>query len=198
MKHFAHVAPSGQIMMAGTCGDADFVLQQPLSGTSIIESPTPVRHSTHYWDGSGFLTIPPCPGSGLTFHYETGMWEDFRTLDDLRLERRAYVTAQRDITLGGGFTYNGDVYDSNAQSRANISSQARLAVAVGPTFETEWTLANNTLVTLDQGGMLALETAMDEHVATVYAHARALKQTIAAATTPTEIAAVQWGLPVPT
>jgi hypothetical protein len=62
-----------------------------------------------------------------------------------------------------------------------LLSMARLAEEAGTTFSEEFTIANNSVVTLDNVKVRQLAMASAQYVSAVYAHARGLREQIFAA-----------------
>lgn len=62
----------------------------------------------------------------------------------------------------------------------------------GAPFSIDWTLADNTVRTLDAVQMLAVGTAMGEHISVVHAHGRQLREAIWAAEDAAALELLTW------
>ncbi|MDR1701328.1 MAG: DUF4376 domain-containing protein [Sporomusaceae bacterium] len=117
------------------------------------------------------------------------------TLDELKAIKRPQINVIRDAKEQGGFLFNGKSYDSDSISVQRISIAAQNALAakiVNTRFEIDWTLADNSSVTLDADGILGVSQALAVHAATVHSIAKTLKDAVDAATTVEEVDAVTW------
>jgi hypothetical protein len=87
------------------------------------------------------------------------------------------------------------VFDIDAQSQVRLQNAYSLAVdakAAGQPFSIEWTLANDSVVTLNANQMIALGKAVFSHINDLHATARDARQQILAATTVAEVEAIAW------
>lgn len=105
------------------------------------------------------------------------------------------IKLARDAAEFGGFTWDGSRFDSDQISQSRIQGAVQLA-AMGPGFEIDWTLADNSARTLDAAAMFAVGAALGQHVNAQHAKGRDLRTRIDAAT-PEEIEAITWDAPWP-
>lgn len=135
------------------------------------------------------------PGLGWRWDNSTMGWFDTRTLDDLKAAKWAEIRAARDAAEFGGFTWDGDDFDSDGPSQARIMGavqMATLAAMVDQPFSIEWTLASNAVRTLDGGDMAAVGLTLGAHVAQQHETGRSLRAAIDACATAGEVAAISW------
>ena len=117
------------------------------------------------------------------------------TLDSLKLRKWAAIKDRREQVEFGGFTWDGSVFDSDAESQSRIqgaSQLATLAMLSSSNFSVDWTLADNTVRTLSIANMLAVGQAMGVHIMTTHGVGRGLRAAIEAATTTAAVEAVTW------
>jgi hypothetical protein len=122
---------------------------------------------------------------------DTNQLVDVRTMYDFKREKWNEIKRARVDAETGGFECNGHMYDSDAVSQQRISGAVQLAL-MGSGFSIDWTTADNSVVTLDQVGMLSVGVALGAHVQTVFAKGQALRAAIESATTQAEVEAVTW------
>jgi len=133
-------------------------------------------------------------------------WEVANTPDALsgRKERlRLRVNELREELLDEGITVNGVEFQSRPGDRENIAGAlqlATLAASQGQPFSIEWIAKDNTVHTLDFAFIVALGQAVANRKAELIFRGRAVKDQIAAATTPAELPDVELAMqdPVPT
>lgn len=178
---------TGRIVSSGTTQEPERLETDALG--VLIGVSAPVQGS--YVDGGSVVPMAPKPSSNHTFNYTTKQWEDPRTLDDLKGEKWRNIKFNRDGAEYGGFTWDGCVFDSDAISQQRIAGAVQLA-QMNPAFTTVWTLADNTLRTLNAQDMFAVGLALGAHIAGVFAHAQVLRAQIEQATTPAEVDGIHW------
>lgn len=133
------------------------------------------------------VTLNPPPNAEHT--WVGGAWQ--ADVELARAAKRREIDAARDAAIAGGFEFSGVMYDSDAKSIQRISGAVTLSL-LNPAFETQWITYDNSVVTLDAAGLAGLGAAAGAHEAAQIFKARALKDQILAATTPEEIAAINW------
>ena len=140
-----------------------------------------------YFDFSFFkwVTLPPRPSTNHTFDYTAKEWIDARTLETSRALAWSEVKRIRDNIEFGGFTYDGNVYDSDQVS------QGRIIGAASAGIDQTWTLADNTTVELTAQQIKELYAALQAHIASVHERGRIARQLIFNAETKEQVEAVQ-------
>lgn len=137
--------------------------------------------------GSGDVSIQRPPAGFGVVEVPRGVWEaglSTAPLDALQGALWQRVKAARDAAIDGGAATPEGVVDSDALSRSNISGAALgalIAQSAGAPFSVEWTLKDNSVVTLDASAMIALGLAVLAHVNGCHDHARTLREQIEAA-----------------
>jgi len=123
---------------------------------------------------------------------ESGMqWIDPRQLDELKAAQWEAIKVARDAAEFSSFVWDGSEFDADALSQQRIIGAAQLA-EINPTYEVDWTLANNNVRTLNATQMKSVGVALGAHVNAQHVKARGLRQQIQAATTREEVEAVTW------
>jgi len=110
-------------------------------------------------------------------------------------KKKEKINLIRDSKEQSTFSCDGNIYDADSVSvqRISIAVQNAFTAKITDTpFELEWTLADNTTVTLDADGMLGVSQALAVHSATVHSIARQLKEAVDAAATTEELEAIVW------
>lgn len=105
------------------------------------------------------------------------------------------IKAARSAAEAQGFLCNGVRYDSDPASVQRISASvvlAMLAQQAGAPYSIDWTTFDNSTVTLDAAGMIAVGLACGQYIAGIFDQARALRTQIESATTADELDGIQW------
>jgi len=156
----------------------------------------------HYADDqfyiAGYTPVPmgPSPSPAHVFNFITKQWEDPRTLDEIKTLKKSELKVERDREDFGGFEWNGHRFDSNQISQQRIGlaiQEAMFCMSTGLPFSKDWTLENNTVITLTANDMIAVGLAMGQNIRAAHEKYRLLKQQLAAANTIEEIELVNWG-----
>ena len=153
-----------------------------------------VAIATLYWK-EGWRTRPDKPFPIFVWDNELEQWVDPRTLQDFKTAQWAKVKQARALAESAGFTYDGSVFDSDAQSQARINGAVTLALIAkqaNQPYTITWTLKDGTLRTLSADEMIAVGLALGTHVQTGFNKGQQLQQQINAATTKEEIEAITW------
>lgn len=107
----------------------------------------------------------------------------------------AQIKLERDRVEFGTMTWDGSEFDTNMISQQRIQGAVQLAsmsLAANQTFEQDWTLADNSVRTLNASQLVSLGLALAQHVGTAHAIGRGLRAQIFSATTEAEVDAVVW------
>lgn len=163
-------------------GTADQIVASVPDGfTTVVIAP---QRDSDYWNGSSWVDIGTKPAHYMEFDYATKTWTDTRNLADVQKAKWNQVKVARDIFEFSGFTYNGDVFDSDLQSQIRVMG----AVTIGaPTI---WTLKSNELVSLDDQGIVGLGQALADHIQSAHERGRAARKAIYDSTSPEQVDAV--------
>jgi hypothetical protein len=158
-----------------------------------VDAPPGFSTVYRYADGQIIDTGQPLlqPASGWAWSDTAVAWYDARNLEQVKADKWEQIKASRADAEYGGFTWDGSTFDSNLASQQKIMGAVQLA-QLNPAFEIDWTLADNTVRTLDATDMQAAGVALGGHVNTQYVHARTLRQQIDEAATQAEVEAVVW------
>ena len=193
MKHFFVHDADGQVMYAGECADSDLELQGQADGLTSREGEA--KPGKQYWNGVTLQNFPDLPSEHHVWDWATHTYVDPRTLDQIKGQQWEKVKASRDSVEFGGFVWDGSTFDSDQESQSRIQGAAQLATLAtlnNQPFSIDWTLADNSVRTLDASDMIAAGTAMGVHIATTHSIGRTLRIEIDAAVTKEEVEAITW------
>lgn len=117
------------------------------------------------------------------------------TLEVIKDRKWSEIKTNRLSKEYSGFIYNGSKFDSDEASTRRIvgaTTLASLAKTSGQPFSIDWTLADNTVITLDADSMVAVGEALGQYVSSIHAISRNLRDQIENATTEEEVALIHW------
>lgn len=130
--------------------------------------------------------------SGWVWQMPQRVAVDNRTVQQAQCQAWERIKAARAIAEAAPFTCNGLVYDFNFNNITIAAQGAALALASGSPFSVVWTLHDNTTVTLDAQGMIAVGTAMGDTIDTIYNTSRTLRAAIYACWNNTQADEIVW------
>jgi len=165
--------------------------EELLYETSI--SPDDKRESPWVEVVDGRITDEIAPRKGLVFHYVTKSWVDPRPLSKLKSDQWEMIKQARNDAEFGGFLWDGSRFDSDSASQQRIQGMVQIA-NLDPSMLIDWTLADNSVRTLNAEQGVLLGIALAEHVNGQHVKARTLRIEIESATSAEQVAAVVWGL----
>lgn len=114
-------------------------------------------------------------------------------MNELQSQKWNTIKSARDQNLSAGFTWNGKVFDSDPESQARIQGAVQLAgLSNSPDFKVDWTLADNSVITLTASDLAQVGLALGTFVQNVFAQGRALRDQIDAATDQATLDAITW------
>jgi len=155
---------------------------------------TTENDATHYVDiqESSLVAFPAQPHPAFRWDWTQMEWADPRSLDDVKAAKWEEVKRMRSLELEAGFSSQGNPFQCDPESKANIIGACQLAQVVGPSFTITWTCADNSVVILSHAQMIQVGVDMGLHINTMHAIARSLRTQIEEAETVDEIDAVRW------
>lgn len=118
-----------------------------------------------------------------------------RTLEQAKADAIAQINSRRDTLEAAGFEYLGKVFDSDARSVQRISVAvlaAQAAIAAQAPFSIDWTVQDNSVVTLDAEAMVGMPAVLAAYALGLHEHAKGQKVLIEAAGTIEEVEGVIW------
>lgn len=179
-----YILNSDMAIMSILNGSQDVVEQNTPANAAFIDSDAEAS-IFDYWDGDKFVPIGDPPTERSTFDYSTHSWVDLSTLEDIKSQKWTEIKLKRDRLEFGGFTFEGNIYDSDQ------ISQGRIMGAVSAGVDQVWTLADNTTVSLTASKLQQLYVALQAHIARVHERGRIARQLIYEGETKEEVEAIQ-------
>ncbi len=116
-------------------------------------------------------------------------------LDKLKISKWNSIKAKCSNVINTNMSTPYGKFQCSPEDRQNISDTVLLAQTItnmGQTFSMSWTLADNSVVTLDLAAMVNVGLLLGAKVQEAHTIARTLRATIDAATTIEEVHAVVW------
>lgn len=135
------------------------------------------------------------PGYASVWSNITFSWEDLRSLAQQQLDQWELIKSSRNEALTAPLTTLYGVFDADIYSQKNITdaiAMLQTLAASGYPQTIEYTLFDNTVVTLSTAQMVEVGLTLGQRTQQIYATSRSLRVAIDAATTLSEIEAITW------
>lgn len=202
LRRFAYCDQEGNIAIV----TESWVEAAELPGYRRVEVPFTVTDESHWISPAGDpvaytpaqrqakATVPPHPAH---WSNQAMAWVDDRSLSEVREDQWRQIKAAREAAEWGGFDTPFGRFDSDPASQTKIIGAAQLAsiaLAQGAPFNIEWTLQDNTRVSLDAAQMIAVGAALANHVNAIHQRGRQLRAQIEAAATLADLESITWTL----
>lgn len=183
----------------GSCFECDFSMQQFPGGIIVagifkedefyIKNGVPCRYTSDQ-----LARIAQRPNSFSSWSNISMNWIDARTTDEIKITAWLKAKATRNSGEFGSFVWGGHVFDGDesAQRRINLAVMgAQAAIIAGDAdWAIDWTLADNSSVSLSASDMIGVANALGANIAQAHAVARAKRQQIEQAATIEELDAL--------
>jgi hypothetical protein len=115
-------AATGAVKRFGSCPDSSWQYQCQ-AGELIVAGLYP--DDQFYWDAQAgaMAALPPSPGPYHRWDAATKVWNDSRSLDQLKAVRQVEIEARRDAMINEPIVYQGANLDADATAQRNISTK---------------------------------------------------------------------------
>ncbi|MBC7618011.1 MAG: DUF4376 domain-containing protein [Candidatus Saccharibacteria bacterium] len=189
MKFTIYDTATGRVLYGGETQDPS-VLVQP--GQAVL----PDQDFTNGWIADGVnYPLPAVPTPFHVFNYTTKQWEDPRTLQDRKDAKWAEIKQAREAAIDSPLITPYGVFDAYPDASANIIKSVLLAnnlVDLGYPVAIDFTLADNTVVTLNATGMVQVGLVMAAREQAARTKATTLREQINSATSDVQVGQIVW------
>jgi len=178
--------------------DEDGRITAILSGPTVSKLPpenaievteADVTVTSHYVSNGILTEYPEKPSGAYVFNFSAELWElDLNLAKDLKW---AEIKRSRASEEFGSFIWGTYTFQCDEVSQRRIQGAVQLA-AIDPNFTVDWTLLDNSVITLTSAQMIEVGQTLASHVNALHVKARGLRSDIDAATTEAEISAITW------
>lgn len=146
---------------------------------------------------TGVTVWPTAPRYGAVLQYSAGslVWSDGRTLTDLKDEAWGLIKGIREAIKVADLVTPYGVFDCALKDQTNITNAILLAqtlVGLGLPANTDFTLANNTTVTLTVSELITVGLLLGQRVQLAHSQGRDLRTRIYAASSAAELELIEW------
>jgi len=148
-----------------------------------------------YVFNGALVDMPPQPSHHHVFNYTTKQWEDPRTLQDFKDQQWSAIKQARSSAIDAPLVTPYGTFDSDAAGRTSITDAVLLAnnlTAMSMPVAIEFTLSDNTSVTLNAEQMVHVGMLLGQKVQTAHPRSQTMRAQIETATTVAEVEAVVW------
>lgn len=204
----AGVWPNEQSHANGNKPMGEFTLRTKfpaISETNLIDIHS--RFNAHNWEDAvagedyyitataNIAATPARPSPNHAWDWATHSWQDMRALETVKESTWAAMKLAREATIDAPLATPYGAVDSKAKDRTNITDAVLLLqtlAAIGQPTTIDFTMADNTTVTLDTTQMVTVGLLLGQKVQTAHSRARVLRAAIDDATTIAQLEALTW------
>lgn len=120
------------------------------------------------------------------------VWVETATLAEARANAWSAVKAARDEAEAAHFEFEGSWYQPDVKNITGAVLASLLAAARGMSFVRDWTLADNSVLSLTGEQVQALGLVLTDRIDAIHQRSRTLRDLIDNATTPAEAYGYTW------
>lgn len=182
---------TGVIAQINLAGSVDDVLAICGAGQNAVEVAPDVQDDTHYIVGGNAAPYPPKLLPMATWDIKTVAWVDPRSLSARQDEKWAQAKAERAKASAALLVTPYGTFDADPDSRESLVSaivMLQTLTALGRPAAIDWTLADNSVVTLDTTQLVTVGLLLGQQVQAAFTAARAKRVAIYAAKSVSELA----------
>ena len=198
MNAYIRVDQSGYIMGYMQVPEYDAIFPEDEIWVEIGELPMGLMSSEfkyRYDHDMGSISLsdkPMFPVAPYTFWDEVlGEWTDPRELQEKKDDKWSEIKAARDAEEFSTFTWDSYTFQCDEVSQQRLQG-AVLRAQIDPEQSVDWTLVDNTAQTFTATEIKQVGLALAAHVDSCHVKARQLRAQIEAATSETELTAINW------
>lgn len=163
----AIISRRGELLQLIYANKETIALNKPLGCLAVSDPPQSNMYYRGWW-----ASIPKQPSIYHVFDYDLKQWVDPRSLDQIKDQKWSEIKEERETAEYGGFSFLGHIFDSD------ITSQSRIITASEIGADVEWTLKDNSIVSLDAEQLRGLRIALAQHVSNCHSRSRIARQLI--------------------
>lgn len=151
--------------------------------------------SQYYVDNAVLIKKPEALSKEHKFDYATKQWVDPRTLRDFKDEQWLLIKKAREAAINAPLATPYGSFDSDATGRTSITDAVLMLQTMsymGTPTTLDFTLADNTVVTLSTLQMVEVGLLLGQKTQAAYRQARIKRDEIEAATTKEAVLLIGW------
>lgn len=198
MRYYAiYNSTTGEIVQICSADSVDQIQNLLTDQKSAFECNENLNNNRFYIDinSQSLVEFPSKPAPYYTWDWNTHSWVDARTLQQVKDQKWEEIKLSRDAAINAPLDTPYGTFDADANSRANIANSVLYLQTLeqqGTPGTVDWTLADNTIITLNYQEMSTVGVLLGQRTNAAYDTARALRAQIDAATTIAEVEAIHW------
>lgn len=193
MRYAVFVVATGQITKVVQCDPTNIGVQ--LAAGEGAMAMASGDDATHYIANDSAIAMPARPSQNHVFDYASKAWVDPRTLQDRKNAAWETIKAAREAVIDANLATPYGTFDCKVKDRTNITDAVLLLqtlAALGTPTTIDFTLADNSSVTLTTSEMVTVGLLLGQKVQAAHGIARGLRTQIEAATSVAEVEAITW------
>lgn len=115
-------------------------------------------------------------------------------INEARSKKWDEIKAIRNSKETSGCPFKGSVIDSDERSVTKINTAVQTAMVVGESFTIDWTMQDNSVMTLTYSDILSIPVALAAYSNYLHEHARVIREKIYSTNEVPAVMAIDWGV----
>ncbi|WP_436897666.1 DUF4376 domain-containing protein [Acinetobacter gyllenbergii] len=164
----AIVSKDGELLFQISGNEQTVRLNTPDECFAVDDPPS----TNMYHDKGEWVEMPLQPSAHHLFDFQKKEWIDPRSLGQVKEQKWLEIKQMRETTEFGGFTFEEYKFDSDEKAQSRIIAASALGVNV------DWTLFDNSVISLSREKLQLLKQALAEHVSMCHSRSRQARERI--------------------
>ena len=194
MKYAIYTTTTGQINGIFT-GNYEIAQLQLKQNQALLKLENDISDDKYYIVNDILIAMPEQPSKNHIFNWTTKTWNDPRTLTDFKNAKWEQIKTSRDQLINGLLQTPFGTFDADPKSQKSITDAIMLLQtleAMGTPETVDFTLADNTTVTLTTQQIIQVGLLLGQRTQNAYVKGRLLREMIDQATTITAVQTITW------
>jgi hypothetical protein len=201
INYVIYDSSSGEIVGSGVCADVDYVENQKIMSMAVgigtgethyvnVESGELIEYTTNQKNKKN---DKPLYAQGWSnFAMEWIVLGDDQILESAKLSKWEIIKQHRNSAEVSPLLYNENLFDADFLSQQRISGAVQLASLAPSDWTIDWTLADNSTITLSRADVFGLGIALGQRTNDIYAYSRIVRDLIDGAHSIEQLNEIQW------
>lgn len=191
LKNLISYDNQGRILICQSGPDDSLIAEQEKSEENTVFNADPVTSETHFIDivAKEVKSKGDKPSNAYIFDYDSAQWAF--NIAEAQKEKWLEIKEQRTYQEFSSFEWQNNQIQCNEVSQRRLQGAVQMA-AINPSIVIDWTMEDNSVVSLAASQVIDMGTALGLHVTATHERGRMLRQLINDATTETQIDLIIW------
>tara|TARA_B110000858_G_scaffold186291_1_gene229306 strand:- start:2110 stop:2712 length:603 start_codon:yes stop_codon:yes gene_type:complete len=191
LKNLVTYNDQGKILLCQSGPDDSLIPAQEKSELNTVYNDESVTSEHHYVDltSNKVRKKGDKPSKGYIFDYDSAQW--VFDIAEARQKKWEEIRELRTFQEFSSFEFQGSQIESDEISQRRLQGAVQMA-AINPSVIIDWTMEDNSVVSLTAPQIIDMGTALGAHVTATHSRGRILRQLISEAETEQQLELINW------